>query len=156
MVSRLRLASGLSVSPRGHRADMSVEHQPLLLVQGRNLITNLALPALLTDSEGRLLYFNDAAAALLGRRFEEVGRLPREEWAREIGPFDEEGRPLAADSLPLAEALRHGHPAQGQFHVFLQGELRDVEVTALPLVEPDNYEGALIVFWPSGNAEGLG
>src|SRR5213083_1949956 len=107
------------------------EHQPLLLVQGRNLITSLALPALLTDSDGGLLFFNDAAAALLGRRFEEVGRLPREEWARVFGPFDDEGRPLATDHLPLARALREGRPAQGRFHVRLaaDGELREVEVS---------------------------
>jgi hypothetical protein len=28
------------------------------------------------------------------------------------------------------------------------GELREVEVSAIPLLEPDHYEGALIVFWP--------
>jgi PAS domain-containing protein len=129
---------------------MAVEHQPLLLVQGRNLITGLALPALLTDPDGGLLFFNDAAAELLGRGFEEVGRLPREEWARQFGPFDENGRPIATDHLPLGNALREGRPAQGRFHVRLaeNGELREVEVSALPLLEPDNYEGALVVFWP--------
>jgi PAS domain-containing protein len=76
---------------------MPVEHQPLLLVQGRNLITGLALPALLTDPDGGLLFFNEAAGVLLGRTFEEVGRLPREQWARQFGPFDEAGRPLATD-----------------------------------------------------------
>jgi PAS domain-containing protein len=129
---------------------MAAEHQPLLLVQGRNLITGLAIPALLTDPDGRLLFFNEAAGVLLGRRFEEVGRLPREEWTRRFGPFDEEGRPLAADNLPLANALREGRPAQGRFHVRLaeDGDLREIEVSALPLLEPDNYEGALVVFWP--------
>jgi len=129
---------------------MSVEHQPLLLVQGRNLITGLALPALLTDPDGGLLFYNDAAAELLGRPFEEVGRLPREEWARQFGPFDEDGRPIATDHLPLANALREGRPAQGRFQVRLaaNGELREVEVSALPLLEPDHYEGALVVFWP--------
>jgi PAS domain-containing protein len=129
---------------------MAAEHQPLLLVQGRNLITGLALPALLTDPDGELLFFNEAAGALLGRSFEEVGRLPREEWARQFGPFDEEGRSIATDHLPLANALREGRPAQGRFHVRLaaNGELREVEVSALPLLEPDHYEGALVVFWP--------
>src|SRR5436190_14822158 len=51
--------------------------KPLLLIQARNLITNLALPAFLTDPDGALLLFNDAAAAPLVRPFEEVGRLPR-------------------------------------------------------------------------------
>ena len=97
----------------------SVAQKPLLLIQARNLITGLALPALLTDDEGGLLYYNESAGALLGRRFEDVGVLSREDWGREYGPFDEEGRPMATDSLPLGRALRDGHPAQGRFHVRL-------------------------------------
>ena len=132
---------------------MAADHQPLLLIQARNLITSLALPAFLTDPDGRLLFFNDAAAELLGRGFEEVGPLPQEEWAREIGPFDEDGKPLAADHLPLATAVREGHPAQGRFHVRLrEGALREVEVTALPLQEPDFHEGAMVAFWPVEDA----
>ena len=129
---------------------MSEDHQPLLLVQARNLITNLALPALLTDPEGGLLFFNDAAAVVLGRGFEEVGRLPREEWAREIGLLDENGDLAATDSLPLGRALRDGRPAQGRFWVrFADGtDLREVEASALPLLEPGHFEGALVVFWP--------
>ncbi len=131
----------------------AVEHQPLLLVQARNLITNLALPALLTDPDGRLLFFNDAAAELLGRRFEEVGRMPRDDWGREVGPFDEQGRALATDSLPFARALRGGSPAQGRVRLrFGEGGLREVEVSALPLLEPGNFEGALVVFWPVEDA----
>jgi PAS domain-containing protein len=132
---------------------VAVQHQPLLLIQARNLITSLALPAFLSDPDGRLLFFNDAAAALLGRRFEEVGQLPQEEWARDIGPFDDDGKPLAVDHLPLATALREGHPAQGRFHVRLnEGSLREVEVSALPLLEPDFYEGVLVIFWPVEDA----
>jgi PAS domain-containing protein len=57
------------------------EYQPLLLILARNLVTNLALPALLTDADARLIFFNEAAALILGQRFEEVGRLRRDEWA---------------------------------------------------------------------------
>jgi PAS domain-containing protein len=132
---------------------VAVEHQPLLLIQARNLITSLALPAFLTDSDGRLLFFNDAAAAVLGRRFEEVGQMPQDEWARDIGPFDDDGKPLAVDSLPLGVALREGHPAQGRFQVRLnESSLREVEVSALPLLEPGFHEGALVVFWPLEDA----
>jgi PAS domain-containing protein len=127
---------------------MSTEHQPLLLVQARNLITSLALPAFLTDPDGKLLFFNDAAAEAVGRRFEEVGRLDREEWARAFGPFDGDGRPLAADALPFSMALRDGHPAQGRFTARLEHGLREVEVSSIPLLEPGHYEGALVLFWP--------
>jgi PAS domain-containing protein len=136
--------------PNAPAAGATWQPQPLLLVQARNLITGLALPALLTGPDGGLLFFNDAAADQLGRTFEEVGRLPREEWGAEIGPLDEEGRPLVGDHLPLAVALREGRPAQGRFWVRLgsQQTLREVEVSAIPLVEPGLYEGALVVFWP--------
>jgi PAS domain-containing protein len=136
-------------SRRGNITAVSVQHQPLLLVQARNLITNLALPALLTDPEGQLLFFNDAAAGLLGRSFEEVGRLSREQWARQVAPVDEQGRPLAADSLPLARALREGRPAHGRLRARLgESGVREVELSALPLLEPGSFEGALVVFWP--------
>ncbi len=128
---------------------MAVESRRLLLVQARNLITNLALPGVLVDADGQLLFFNDAAAELLGRRFEEVGRLPREEWAQQIGPFDDHGQPVAMDDLPVANTLKGGRPAQGRFHLRLaRQELREVEVSALPLVEPDFLEGLLLLFWP--------
>ena len=57
---------------------------------------------------------------------------------------------MASDHLPLATALREGRPAQGRFWVRLGGEpaLRQVEVSAIPLVGPGVYEGALVVFWP--------
>jgi PAS domain-containing protein len=131
---------------------VSEPDKPLLLIQARNLITNLALPAFLTDTDGALLFFNDAAAAQLGRPFEEVGRLPREEWAREFGPYDDDGHPLAADELPLGRALMEGRPAQGRFRARLDGELREVEVSALPLLEPGYFEGALLAFWPVEDA----
>jgi PAS domain-containing protein len=151
-------------APRGRALDLACAQpgiplpvsgpdQPLLLIQARNLITNLALPAFLTDPDGQLLFFNDAAGVLLGRSFEEVGPLGREEWAQRFGPFDDRGRPLAADDLPLARALQEGHPAQGRFHARIDGDdLREVEVSALPLLEPGHFEGALVAFWPAEEA----
>jgi hypothetical protein len=38
------------------------ERRPLLLILARNLVTNLALPALLSDVEERVIFFNEAAA----------------------------------------------------------------------------------------------
>jgi PAS domain-containing protein len=125
----------------------------LLLIQARNLITNLALPGFLTDRDGGLLFFNEAAGEVLGRRFEEVGPLAREDWATDFGPFDDEGCPLAADDHPFARVLRSGRPAQGRFRLKLsQDALRDVEVSAIPMLEPGNFEGALVMFWPVEDA----
>jgi PAS domain-containing protein len=127
----------------------SDEHQPLLLILARNLVTNLALPALLADADERLIFFNEAAALILGQSFEEVGRLRRNDWATRFGPFRKEGHPAAIDSLPLAVALREGRPIQGRFRVRAHDQrMIDVEATAVPLIEPDHFEGAVVVLWP--------
>ena len=146
-MSSHRRASWRGADPAAQEYDLGRcrDIKPLLLVQARNLITNLALPALLTDADGQLLFFNDAAAALLGRGFEEVGRLPREDWAREVGPFDDQGRALLADSAPIVSALRSGRPAHGRFRARLgEAGVAEVEVSALPLLEPGHFEGALV------------
>lgn len=127
--------------------------QPLALILARNLVGTVSLPALLLDEDGTLVFFNEAAGGLLGRRFEEVGPLDREEWATRFGPFDEHGRPAATDSLPLALTVKEGRPAQGRFHVrSASDEAIDIEASALPLVAEDGFHGALVVFWAADQA----
>jgi hypothetical protein len=40
------------------------------------------------DERGTLVFFNEAAGALVGRRFEETGALEPREWGEAFGPFD--------------------------------------------------------------------
>src|SRR4051795_747197 len=91
--------------------------QPLELILARNLVSAILLAAFLVDVDGHVVYYNDAAAQIIGTRFEEIGRLPREQWNAEFGPFDEHDRPLPSDQLPLARALRDGHPAFGRYRI---------------------------------------
>jgi PAS domain-containing protein len=122
--------------------------QPLELILARNLISGITLAAFLVDPDGVLVFFNDAAGELIGRRFEEVGRLRREEWSSEFGPFDEFGQLMPTDSLPVTVALRQGLPAHDRFRISgSDGELIDVDVSALPLGSADGFKGAIIVFW---------
>src|SRR4051795_8119101 len=95
--------------------------QPIELILARNLVSAITLAAFLVDPEGKLVFFNDAAGELVGRRFEEVGRLRQEEWASEFGPFDEFGKMLPTDSLPLTISLRDGLPAHDRFRMSVRG-----------------------------------
>lgn len=122
--------------------------QPLELILARNLISEITLAAFLVDPEGRLVFFNDAAGELVGRRFEEVGRLRQEEWASEFGPFDQFGKVLPHEDLPLSVALRDGLPAHDRFRMAARDEeLVEVDVSALPLATADGFQGAIVVFW---------
>jgi PAS domain-containing protein len=125
------------------------EQKPLELILARNLLSSISTPGFLVDKDNELVFFNDAAAELLGKRFEEIGRLPFKEWSTMFGPLDEHGDPFPADRLPLALALREGRPSHARVHVrSLSGEAHEIEVSALPLVaNAGGFRGALAIFW---------
>jgi PAS domain-containing protein len=128
--------------------------QPLELILARNLVSIVSVAAVLTDVEGRIVFYNDAAAEIVGSPFEEVGPISREEWNARYGPFDEHGDPLAAEDLPLTVAIREGRPTFARFRVRGARGLLEVEAGALPLLGPGGYQGAIIFFWIAGEVDG--
>jgi PAS domain-containing protein len=128
--------------------------QPLELILARNLVSIIALPALVFDVDGQVVFFNDAAAEVIGSPFEELGTMPRERWNAMFGPFDASGHQVPSEELPLTIALREGRPAYARFHVRGEAGLTEIEAGALPLVGPAGYHGAILVFWPVGDEVG--
>jgi PAS domain S-box-containing protein len=123
--------------------------KPLELILARNLITSISTPAFLVDEAGELLFYNEAAGALLGVSFEEVGRMGPEEWGSAFGPFDEHGNQIPFDELPLTIALREGRPAHAEFVIrSRKGEEHAIEVSAMPIAASEGPSGALAIFWP--------
>jgi PAS domain-containing protein len=121
--------------------------QPLELILARNLVSVISLAAVLVDAEGRIVFYNDAAAQLVGEPFEEIGTMTRDEWNARYGPVDEQGGTLAADELPLAVAVREGRPAYARFRIRAAQAPLEVEAGALPLLGPAGYHGAMVFFW---------
>lgn len=132
---------------------MAAQQRPLSLILARNLLSSISTPGLLLDEHGTLVFFNEAAGGLLGRRFEETGQLPPEQWGAEFGPFGDDEKPIPWNELPLTLALRADRPAHSRVRVRAgSGELVAVEVSALPIVSEGGFNGALAVFWPSGDS----
>ena len=96
---------------------MAEAQKPLELILARNLLSSISTPAFLVDERGTLVFFNEAAGALVGRRFEETGALEPREWGEAFGPFDAGGRRIPWDQLPLTIALRHGRPKHALMHI---------------------------------------
>ena len=55
----------------------TVTQKPIELILARNLMSSLSTPAFLVDEGGMLIFYNEAAGSLLGKRFEEIGRSAR-------------------------------------------------------------------------------
>jgi PAS domain-containing protein len=125
-----------------------MDQKPLELILARNFLTSLSTPAFLADGSGALIFYNEAAGALLGISFEESGRMPPEEWNRAIGPFGEDGEPMPVEEIPTTKALRRGKPAHGRFTMrSVKGDWYDIESSVLPIVAEGGQEGAMIFIW---------
>ena len=119
------------------------------LILARQLASYLAMPIFLVDPQGNLIYYNEPAEVILGRRFEETGAMPVEEWSTLFQPSDETGQPLPPEALPLVMALTYHRPAHRDFWIQgLDGVSRRIEVTAFPINgQSERHLGALAIFW---------
>jgi PAS domain-containing protein len=123
--------------------------KPIELILARNLMSSLSTPAFLVDEGGVLVFYNEAAGMLLGRRFEEVGKVGAQEWGAMFGPFDEAGDPIEYDTLPLVVSIRQGRPAHETFQIrAADGEMHTIEASAFPILTAHGSQGAIAVFWP--------
>lgn len=123
--------------------------QDVELILVRRMAGMLAMPAFLMGADGTLLYYNEAAEQVLGRRFEESGPMP----AAELGPIfdarDEQGEAIPSEDLPVSVALLQRKPAHMKMGIRgLDGLKREISVTAFPLEgQGGRHLGALALFW---------
>jgi hypothetical protein len=132
--------------------EASVSQQEIELILTKQLASYLAMPIFLVDNVGTLIYYNEPAELILGRRYDETGEMPLEEWGSTFAPTGTEGDKLSADDLPLAVAVHDRRPAHSTFWIKgLDGVDRQISVTALPLVgQGDRELGSLAIFWEEG------
>lgn len=119
------------------------------LILARQLASHLAMPIFIVDPPGNLIYYNEPAELILGRRFEETGEMPVGVWSTIYKATDENGEPLPPDSLPLVIALTQHCPAHRAMWIEgLDGVRRRIEVTAFPIDgQAERSLGALAIFW---------
>jgi PAS domain-containing protein len=124
------------------------QQHPVELIMARGFTSNLATPAFIVDSDGSLIFFNEAAGELLGVHFEEAGAMGPEEWGRRFEPTDLDGRPLPPEELPLSIALTGARPAHRPMRIrSALADNHDIEVTAFPVVGRTGQRGAIAIFW---------
>lgn len=123
--------------------------KPIELILARQLATHLAMPIFLVDAEGTLVFYNEPAERILGRRFDETGEMSATEWASAFTPTDDGGRPLPAEKVPLFIAHAERRPVHVRLGICgFDNVSRRIEATAVPLMGPaGRYVGAVAIFW---------
>ena len=123
--------------------------QPIELILTRQWASYLAVPVWVMGENGDLLYYNESAESVLGRRFDEAGEMPGEELASIFQSTAEDGSRLKSEELPINIALSKRRPAALR-HRFrgLDGFWRLVDVAAFPIEGQGGRQlGAVAIFW---------
>src|SRR3972149_10444852 len=85
---------------RARRRD-EMPQQPIELILTRQWASYLAVPVWVMGEDGDLLYYNEPAEAVLGRRFDEAGEMPGEELASIFRTTNEDGSPPPPPLIPI-------------------------------------------------------
>lgn len=126
-----------------------MNNHPLEIILARHFADNLSLAAFITNEEGDLIFYNESAEEILGKRYEETGPMPLLSWASIFKPTDSDGIELAPEKLPLVKTLEHHKPAYGSFWIeSLLGEKFFLFVSSFPIIgRNDTFLGAMAIFW---------
>jgi PAS domain-containing protein len=126
-----------------------VAQKEIELILMRQLASYLAVPLLIVDSAGNLIFYNEPAEILFGQRYDETGEMPLAEWRTLWNPTTEDGELLPPERLPLSVALATGRPAHRIMCIRgPDGATRRIEAAAIPIEgQAGRKLGAFSIFW---------
>jgi len=124
---------------------------PIELILSRQLAECLGTPVFLTDTVGNLLFYNEPAEEILGKRFEDTGEMAVAEWGTIFKNKDDAGNPIPPEELPLVKTLMNRLPYHKTFWIeSLKGTAERISVTSYPIIgRPATFLGAIAIFWRS-------
>ena len=120
------------------------------VILSRQFADCLDIPVFLVKTNGDLVFYNGPAEELLGKRFEDTGPMPVEEWSVIFNQKDDDGNEIPPEELPLVKALNLKIPAHKSLWIenLSNKTNHHISVTAIPIIgQADRFLGALAIFW---------
>jgi len=132
-----------------NRGKVNSKPKPIQIILARQFASTLAMPILIVDTEGTLIFYNEPAEVILDQRFDETGEMPADQWSTLFAIADESRAPIAQEDRPTMLALSERKPISRT--VWMQCRNREwlhVSSTAIPLIgEKAQFLGAQMIFW---------
>ena len=122
---------------------------PIEIILNRQLADCLAIPVFITDTVGNLLFYNEPAEEILGKRYQDTGEMKVEEWSTIFLSKDENGKLLEPEELPLVKTLLNQLPYFKTFWIeSLKGKPEKISVSSYPIIgRAGIFVGAVAIFW---------
>jgi PAS domain-containing protein len=122
---------------------------PIEIILNRQLADCLDIPVFITDTVGNLLFYNEPAEDILGKRYQDTGEMPVEVWGTIFKSKDEDGNLLQPEDLPLVKTLLNQLPYFKTFWIeSLQGKAEKISVSSYPIIgRAGIFHGAVAIFW---------
>jgi PAS domain-containing protein len=107
------------------------------------------MPVWIMSEKGDLLFYNEEAESIVGRRFNEAGEIRAEDLADLFQTTDDEGQPIPSSRLPISVALVERRAVHMQVRIRgLDGVWRRISVTSFPIEGKDaRLLGAVALLW---------
>jgi len=124
--------------------------QSVEMILVRQLASYLFVPVLVFDTTGTVVFYNEPAERILGVRFEETGRIDREEADRLVELSDDPSVGLENSERPLDVALQQRRPTHVRRWLLRRADRvrLQVELTAFPIIDhEERLLGAMAMFW---------
>lgn len=107
----------------------------------------MAYAVWVVNADGDLIYFNEKAAPLIGRSYDQTGDINANEIATMFEVTDVDGSPLVRPPILVALVDRVAMTQRIRFRG-LDGHWRMIDTTAFPISGQDErHLGAVVLFW---------
>jgi len=116
----------------------------------RQLASYLFVPAVVVDPTGTVVFYNEPAERILGVRFEETGRIDREEADRLVELSDDPSAGPEDSERPVLVAMQQRRPSHARRWLLRRADRvrLQVEITAFPIIDhEERLLGAVAMFW---------
>jgi len=119
------------------------------IILSRQLADCLTVPVFIVDPEGTLIFYNEPAEQILGKRFQDTGEMRVSDWGNLFYFHDEKGNAILPTELPLAQTINTHKPAHKTFWIKnMENKSFNISVTSIPIIgRSKEFAGALAIFW---------
>jgi PAS domain-containing protein len=127
----------------------AVAQHPVEIILLKQWASYISLPVFVMDVEGTLVFYNEPAEDILGRRFDDAGEIHLSGLSAIFRITALDGSAIPPEKIPIGIALLEHRPAHARVKFLgLDGVNRTIDVTALPIEgQARRHVGAVAMFW---------